>query len=71
MNKITEKTAKKANGFFMLFALIALIILEIFLLATGIRTEDSNIFLIFFPLLIILFLVSSGFTVIQPNDSRV
>ncbi len=71
MNKIIEKTANKANGFLMLFILFVLIVLEIFLLATGIRTKDSNILLIFFPLLIILFLVSSGFTVIQPNDSRV
>lgn len=71
MNKIIEKTANKANGFLMLFILIVLIVLEIFLLATGIRTEDTMILVIFFPLLVILFLVSIGFTVIQPNDSRV
>ena len=71
MEKILEKAAKKFNGFLMLFVLIALIVLEVYLLVTGIRTENNQILWIFIPMIFVIILISSGFAVVQPNDSRV
>jgi regulator of protease activity HflC (stomatin/prohibitin superfamily) len=71
MEAIVEKTAKKLNGFLMLFVVFALFIFEAYLLVHGIKTENDSILWIFVPLLIILFISFGGFTVIQPNDSRV
>jgi hypothetical protein len=71
MEKIQEKTATKFNGFLMLFVLIALIVLEVYLLVTGIRTENNQILWIFIPMIFVITLISSGFSVVQPNDSRV
>lgn len=71
MEAIVEKTAKKLNGFFLLFLVIAGFIFEAYLLIQGIKTDNGSILWIFVPLLIILFISFGGFTVIQPNDSRV
>lgn len=71
MEAIVEKTAKKLNGFFLLFLVIAGFIFEAYLLVQGIKTENDSVLWIFVPLLIILFISFGGFTVIQPNDSRV
>lgn len=71
MEKIQEKPANKLNGFLMLFVLIALIVLEVYLLITGIKTEDTQILWIFIPMIFVIILISSGFAVVQPNDSRV
>jgi regulator of protease activity HflC (stomatin/prohibitin superfamily) len=71
MEAIVEKAAKKLNGFLMLFVVFALFIFEAYLLVHGIKTENDSILWIFIPLLIILFISFGGFTVIQPNDSRV
>ena len=70
MEKIAEKTAKKLNGFLMLFSILALIALEIYLLVLGIRTNNNNILWVFLPLIPVILLLLSGFTVVQPNDSR-
>ena len=71
MEKIQEKAGKKLNGFLMLFLLIALIVLEFYLLVTGIRTENNQILWVFIPMIFVIILLSSGFAVVQPNDSRV
>lgn len=71
MEAIVEKTAKKTNGFLALFILVLLVVLEIYLLRNGIITEDSNFLWFFIPLMLIIFISFGGFTVIQPNDSRV
>ncbi len=71
MENIVEKVASKLNGFLMLFLLIILIVLEIFLLATGIKTNEPQILWVFIPLIFVIIIVASGFTVVQPNDSRV
>ena len=47
MEKISEKPANKLNGFLMLFLLIALIVLDIYLLYNGIRTDNVQILWIF------------------------
>ncbi|MEJ5261853.1 MAG: SPFH domain-containing protein [Ignavibacterium sp.] len=71
MDKIVEKSANKLNGFLMLITLLALIVLEIYLLILGIRTNNPQILWFFVPILLIIILISSGFIVVQPNDSRV
>lgn len=71
MDKITEKSANKINGFIVLFFVIALFALDIYLLSYGIRTEDTTILWIFFPLVFLSFLCFGGFMVIQPNESKV
>jgi regulator of protease activity HflC (stomatin/prohibitin superfamily) len=71
MDKITEKSVSKFNGFIALFLVIALFALDIFLLVTGIRTDDSSILWFFIPLVIISFISFGGFIVIQPNESKV
>lgn len=55
----------------MLFISIALLALAVYLLISGIQNENPEVLWIFIPLLIIFFLLTSGFMVIQPNDSRV
>lgn len=71
MDKITEKSASKFNGFIALFLVIALFALDIFLLITGIRTNDPSILWFFIPLVIISFISFGGFMIVQPNESKV
>lgn len=71
MEKIIEKPANKLNGFVMLFITLALIVLEIYLLVLGIRTNSPQILWVFIPMIFVIILLSSGFSVVQPNDSRV
>jgi regulator of protease activity HflC (stomatin/prohibitin superfamily) len=71
MEKIAEKPSHKLNGFMMLFLSIALLAIDIYLITIGIRTENPQILWLFIPLLLVFFLIISGFVVVQPNDSRV
>lgn len=71
MEKIQEKAAHKLNGFLMLFILIALIALEVYLIVLMANTENVMILWIFLPMIFVIVLLSMGFSVVQPNDSRV
>lgn len=71
MEKIQEKAANKINGFIMLFLMIALIVLEVYLILQMAKTENIMLLWIFFPIIIFVVLISMGFSVVQPNDSRV
>jgi regulator of protease activity HflC (stomatin/prohibitin superfamily) len=71
MEKIAEKPANKLNGFLMLFLSIAIMVLSIYLLIVGIDVDDAQILWVVIPLMIISFLMLSGFIVVHPNDSRV
>lgn len=71
MEKVTEKTAAKMNGFLILFVLLILIVLDIYLLAYGIQTDNIDIFWFFIPLVLITFIAFGGFMIVQPNESRV
>lgn len=71
MEAITEKQARKVNGFLMLFVALCLLVLEIYLLYLGIKTDSAAITWFFFPLLVVIFLLFNGLIIIQPNDSRV
>ena len=71
MEGIAEKSAKKLNGFFVLFSVLILLVLDVYLLVNGIQNENVNVLWIFIPLTFLLALSMNGFTIIQPNDSRV
>ena len=71
MDKITEKTAKKLNGFIALFLFIALFAIDVYLLATGIRYQNASVFWFFVPLVLITFISLGGFLIVQPNESKV
>lgn len=71
MDKITEKSASKINGFVALFVVIGLFVSDVYLLSVGIRTEDTSVLWFFVPLAFISFLCFGGFMVIQPNESKV
>ena len=71
MDKITEKSASKLNGFAALFVVLGLFVLDIYLLSYGIRTENTSVLWFFFPLVFISFICFGGFMVIQPNESKV
>ena len=71
MEKIVEKQANKLNGFLMLFVLLVLIALEVYLFLGMIVTKNPQILWLLIPLLLIIILTSSGFIVVQPNESRV
>ncbi len=71
MEGITEKSAVKANGFLMLFLLLAVELLNTYVLYLGIIAQNSVLIVI----AVIVYLVASvglaGLTIVQPNDSRV
>ncbi len=71
MEKVTEKTASKMNGFLILFVLLIIIVLDIYLIAYGIQTDNTDIFWFFIPLVLITFITLGGFMIVQPNESRV
>ena len=71
MDKITEKTASKLNGFIALFFVIALFAIDIYLLATGIRLNNPEVLWFFIPLVLITFISFGGFMIVQPNESKV
>lgn len=71
MEAIEEKEAKKVNGFIMLFFQIILLVLNIYLLSVGIRTENTKILWVFIPGVIIFLTFIGGFMVLQPNNSAV
>ena len=71
MEKITEKTASKLNGFLMLFVSLVILALAIYILVNGIQANNVEVLYIFFPIMLVFFLGLIGLTIIQPNDSRV
>ena len=71
MEKITEKPANKINGFLMVFVALLLIAFEVFLIVQMTSTEDPSLLWIFFPVVILFVLTMVGFSVVQPNESRV
>ncbi len=71
MDKITEKSATKLSGFIALFLLIALIAIDVYLLATGIRYQNPEVFWFFIPLVLLTFISLGGFLIVQPNESKV
>jgi regulator of protease activity HflC (stomatin/prohibitin superfamily) len=48
-----------------------MILFEVFLLNSIVANRDSFLLTVFFPVLILIFIMLSGFIIVQPNDSRV
>jgi regulator of protease activity HflC (stomatin/prohibitin superfamily) len=71
MEKIAEKSANKLNGFLMLIVTLALIAFEVYLIITVGSTKNTSLLWVFFPLIVILLILLSGFVVVQPNESKV
>lgn len=71
MEKISEKSATKLNGFLMLVVLIALIVLEVYLIILAGKTQNVQLLWVIIPLFFVMLLILIGFAVVQPNDSRV
>lgn len=71
MEKITEKPAHKQNGFLILLLFFILLILSVYLFYSGIVT-GSVFYLISASILVVIScILPAGFTIVQPNDSRV
>ncbi len=71
MQQITEKNGSKLNGFALLFLYIAFWLVAAYLMVIVIRYEEPAPLLLFFPLVIVTGLMSSGFFIVQPNEARV
>ena len=71
MEKIVEKLANKVNGFLMLFVLLVMIALEVYLFMGIVITKNTQILWLLIPLMLLIIIVSSGFIIVQPNESRV
>jgi regulator of protease activity HflC (stomatin/prohibitin superfamily) len=71
MEAITEKKAKKISGFLMLFVIFALLADCIYLMSIGISNDNPSVLWFLIPSALIMFIFLGGFTIIQPNDSRV
>ncbi len=71
MEAITEKSAKKINGFVALVFVIIAIFVAVTILIRGIMNDNPGVLWIFIPLTLLIFLSFSGFLIVQPNDSRV
>ncbi|KAF0143068.1 MAG: SPFH domain-containing protein [Ignavibacteriales bacterium] len=71
MNAITEKDAKKTNGFFMLFVVLVIKALNTYLLVGAIQADEPIRLAFIIPIFIAALIMLAGLTVIQPNESRV
>ncbi len=71
MEKITEKSAFKSSGYLMVFILMAATALEVYYIHLMVVDRDSTLLWIIIPLALIISISVNGFTVIQPNESKV
>ena len=71
MEKIIEKPASKINGFVILLISFLLLILDVYLFVLGVQSRSAQFLWVFIPILILFVILIIGFTVVQPNDSRV
>ncbi len=71
METITERSAKKTNGFLILVLFILLFAADFLLFLTAIKQHMPQLAWIIIPLTIFLSVSINGFFIIQPNDSRV
>jgi regulator of protease activity HflC (stomatin/prohibitin superfamily) len=71
MQTIVEKSAKKMNGYVMLFCVLALALFNIYWLVMMIQTELPSMLIVFIPAVLVNILTISGFFIVQPNEARV
>lgn len=71
MQTIIEKTAKKMNGYVMLFLVLALTIFNFYWLVMMIQLEQPAMLIIFIPSVLANLILLGGFFIVQPNEARV
>ena len=71
METITERSAKKMNGFLILVLFILLLAADVLLFFTALKQHLPQLAWIIIPLTVVLSVSINGFFIIQPNDSRV
>jgi regulator of protease activity HflC (stomatin/prohibitin superfamily) len=71
MEGITERSAKKQNGFVMLFLSLILLVLDICVFVVGVSQENAVMIVASVIVFILLCIILAGLVVVQPNDSRV
>jgi regulator of protease activity HflC (stomatin/prohibitin superfamily) len=71
MQTIVEKSAKRMNGYVMLFCVLALALFNIYWLVMMIQTELPSMLIVFIPAVLVNILTISGFFIVQPNEARV
>ena len=71
MQTIVEKSAKKLNGYAMLFFIISLTVFNIYWLVLMIQMEQPAMLIVFIPAILVNLLALSGFFIVQPNEARV
>jgi regulator of protease activity HflC (stomatin/prohibitin superfamily) len=71
MEAITEKQARKVNGFLALVLWLILVVIDALIVYNAAITENAYYFWIIVPLSISVFIMMSGFFIVQPNDSRI
>ncbi|NUN08850.1 MAG: SPFH domain-containing protein [Ignavibacteriaceae bacterium] len=71
MEAIKDRVAGKVNGFPVVLFIIALLAFEVYILRIIALTDDPSGLWIFFPVMLVIITLFTGFTIIQPNDSRV
>lgn len=71
MQTVSEKKSTKLNGFLALFIILILIVLDVLLFISGVRSKDPSFLWYFFPLTFVIVISLIGLITVQPNDSRV
>ena len=71
MEAVVEKSAKKANGYIFLIALLFLLALEIWGIVIVATTENPSLLWFIIPAIFITAFCLGGLMIIQPNESRV
>ena len=71
MQPITEKMAKRMNGYIALMILFLFLIGDAVLIYMMVKTEDISLLWVFIPLVIVTGIWPSGFFIVQPNEARV
>ncbi|MBK7259332.1 MAG: SPFH domain-containing protein [Ignavibacteriae bacterium] len=71
MQTIVEKTAKKLNGYVMLFFILSLTVFNIYWLVVMIQLKQPGMLIGFIPSVLVNLIALSGFFIVQPNEARV
>jgi regulator of protease activity HflC (stomatin/prohibitin superfamily) len=71
MKTITEKQARRVNGFLMFIVECILLIIIVWLLVFMIRSEEAMLLWAFIPLIVVMFIFTFGFFIVHPKEARV
>jgi regulator of protease activity HflC (stomatin/prohibitin superfamily) len=71
MTTVTEKKASKISGYAGILILLALLVLNIFLIISARNNEEPAYLAIIIPVFLLIALMFNGFIIVNPNDSRV